>query len=52
MKATERGVVRGSDGHKRVKGRKRQIIVDTLGLPIACRVEPANIGSAPLRFRA
>ena len=31
------------DGHKRVKGRKRHILVDTLGLPIACRVEPANI---------
>jgi putative transposase len=25
-----------------VKGRKRHILVDTLGLPIACRVEPAN----------
>ena len=25
------------------KGRKRHILVDTLGLPIACRVEPANI---------
>ena len=29
--------------HKRVKGRKRHILVDTLGLPIACRVEPANL---------
>ena len=26
-----------------LKGRKRHILVDTLGLPIACRVEPANI---------
>jgi transposase len=34
---------RGFDAHKRVKGRKRHILVDTLGLPIACRVEPANI---------
>jgi putative transposase len=43
VKTTERGGVRGFDGHKRVKGRKRHILVDTLGLPIACRVEPANI---------
>jgi putative transposase len=35
------------DAHKRVKGRKRHILVDTLGLPIACRVEPANISDRP-----
>jgi putative transposase len=43
VKTTERGGVRGFDAHKRVKGRKRHILVDTLGLPIASRVEPANI---------
>jgi transposase len=43
VKTTERGGVRGFDAHKRVKGRKRQILVDTLGIPIACRVEPADI---------
>lgn len=43
VKTTERGGVRGFDGHKLVKGRKRHILVDTLGFPIACRVEPANI---------
>jgi putative transposase len=43
VKTTERGGVRGFDGHKLVKGRKRHILVDTLGVPIACRVEPANI---------
>ena len=43
VKTTERGGVRGFDGHKRVKGRKRHILVDTLGFPIANRVEPANI---------
>ena len=42
VKTTERGGVCGFDGHKRVKGRKRHILVDTLGLPIAHRVEPAN----------
>jgi putative transposase len=43
VKTTERGGVRGYDAHKRVKGRKRHILVDTLGLPIASRVEPANM---------
>jgi putative transposase len=43
VKTTERGGVRGFDGHKRVKGRKRHILVDTLGLPIANRVESAGI---------
>ena len=35
VKTTERGGTRGFDGYKRVKGRKRHILVDTLGLPIA-----------------
>jgi putative transposase len=43
VKTTERGGTRGFDAHKRVKGRKRHILVDTLGLPIATRVEPANV---------
>ena len=43
VKTTEMGGIRGFDGHKRVKGRKRYILVDTLGLPIARRVEPANL---------
>jgi hypothetical protein len=34
---------RGFDAHKRVKGHKRHILVDTFGLQIACRVEPADI---------
>ena len=43
VKTTERGGVCGFDAHKRVKGRKRHILVDTLGLPIASRVEPAGM---------
>jgi hypothetical protein len=35
--------VRGFDAHKRIRGRKRHILVDTLGIPIASRVEAANI---------
>jgi len=41
VKTTERGGARGFDAHKRVKGRKRHILVDTLGLPVANRVESA-----------
>ena len=43
VKTTERGGIRGFDAHKRVKGRKRHILMDTFGLLIACRVEPADI---------
>lgn len=43
VKTTEMVGTRGFDGHKRVKGRKRYLLVDTLGLPIARRVEPANL---------
>ncbi len=32
----------GYDGPKRVKGRKRHILVDTLGLPISISVTPAD----------
>ncbi len=32
----------GDDGHKRVKGRKRHLLVDTLGLPISISVTPAD----------
>jgi putative transposase len=42
VKTTERGGARGFDAHKRVKGRKRHILVDTLGLLIANRVQPAD----------
>lgn len=43
VRTTERGGTRGFNGHKLVRGRKRHILVDTLGLPIASRVEPANM---------
>src|SRR5690242_6261488 len=43
VKTTERGGVRGFDGHKRVNGRKRHLVVDTLGMVVARRVEAANV---------
>jgi putative transposase len=42
VKTTERGGTRGFDVYKRIKGRKRHILVDTLGLLVANRVEPAD----------
>jgi putative transposase len=35
--------IRGYDAQNCVKGRKRHLLVDTLGLPIACYVTPADI---------
>ena len=35
--------IRGYDAHKCVKGRKRHLLVDTLGLPIASYVTPADL---------
>lgn len=42
VRTTRRGGLRGLDGHKRVKGRKRHIVVDTMGLIWAILVHPAN----------
>jgi putative transposase len=50
-KTTERGGTRGFDGHKWAKGRKRHILVDTLGMSIASCVEPANISDRKTGFR-
>jgi putative transposase len=33
----------GYDGHKKVKGRKRHLLVDTLGLLISVYVTSANV---------
>jgi putative transposase len=43
IKTTERGGSRGFDAHKCIKGRKRHILVDTLGLLVATSVEPAGM---------
>lgn len=34
-----------------MKGRKRHILVDTLGMPIASRVEPANVSDRKAGYR-
>jgi|ERR1051325_100179 putative transposase len=43
VKATEVGGERGYDGGKQIKGRKRHIVVDTLGLLLAVVVTGANV---------
>jgi len=43
VKTTEQRGPRGYDAGKKVKGRKRHILVDTLGLLLFVRVHPANI---------
>jgi putative transposase len=56
VKTTEVGGVKGFDAGKEVKGRKRHIVVDTLGLLIAVVVTPANVqdyhGAEPALSRA
>lgn len=42
VKTGKAGGVRGYDGGKRVKGRKRHMVVDTLGLMVDVHVTPAN----------
>jgi putative transposase len=39
----ESAPISGYDTHKCVKGRKRRLLVDTLGLTIACYVTPADV---------
>src|SRR5215470_10494118 len=39
----ESGCIRGFDAHKGVKGRKRHLLVDTLGLPLSVYVSPADM---------
>ena len=46
VKTTEVGGTRGFDGEKRVNGRKRQILVDTLGLLLRVSVHEADISDA------
>jgi putative transposase len=43
VKTTEVGGVKGFDGGKKVKGRKRHIMTDTLGLLICVAVTAANV---------
>ena len=44
VKTSEEGAQsNGYDAHKNIKGRKRHLLVDTLGLPLSVYVTPANV---------
>lgn len=43
VKTSESGGPRGYDGNKKMLGRKRNLIVDSIGLPIAHTHTPANV---------
>jgi hypothetical protein len=43
VKTTEKGGVKGYDGAKQVKGRKRHILVDTQGVLLAVQVHAADL---------
>jgi putative transposase len=43
VKTTEQGGVRGYDGGKRIKGRKRHLVVDVLGLLLVVGVHSAGV---------
>jgi hypothetical protein len=43
VKTTESGGIRGFDAGKKIKGRKRHIVTDTLGLLLAAMAHAASI---------
>lgn len=43
VKVSPMAKTRGFDGHKKVNGRKRHLVVDTLGFPLFVKVYDANI---------
>ncbi len=43
VKTTESGGPRGYDAGKKINGRKRHILTDTIGLPVGMIVHPADI---------
>ena len=43
VKTTEAGGPRGYDAGKKIKGRKRHILTDTIGLPLGMIVHPADV---------
>ena len=42
-RTTEQGGPRGYDGHKKLKGRKRHVLVDTTGLLLKVVIHPADV---------
>ena len=49
VKTTERGGPHGKDPFKKVNGRKRHLVVDTLGMVVAAAVHSAGIQDRDVR---
>ena len=46
VKTTELANSRGFDAHKKVKGRKRYIVTDAIGIPLRVKVTDANVSDS------
>ena len=50
VKTSKVAETRGFDGNKKVKGRKRHLVVDTLGFPLVVKVHDANLSDSQQAF--
>lgn len=50
VKTAQMAATRGFDGNKKVKGRKRHIVVDTMGFPLVVNVHDANLSDSKEAF--
>lgn len=50
VKTAQMADTRGFDGHKKIKGRKRHIVVDTLGFLLVVKVHDANLSDCKQAF--
>lgn len=50
VKASQMAESRGFDGNKKIKGRKRHLVVDTLGFPLVVKVHDANLSDSKQAF--
>ena len=50
VKASKVAETRGFDGNKKIKGRKRHLVTDTLGFPLAVKVHDANLADGKQAF--
>ncbi|MBF0379303.1 MAG: transposase [Desulfamplus sp.] len=50
VKTAQMAGTRGFDGHKKIKGRKRHIVVDTLGFLLVVKVHNASLSDCKQAF--
>jgi len=50
VKTSQMAESRGFDGNKKVKGRKRHVVVDTMGFPLVVNVHDANLSDSKQAF--